>query len=253
MRHAIAALVSMVLVVALTIGGFFAIQPAPVQAQATLVDCQLVVGQQTRVVCTLAGETVLNTVVDVPTVTLPPLPQATVTVPGATVTLPPATVTAPAPPRATETVRVNVPVPGPTSTVTVNVPTDGSTATVTLPPQPGKTVTETVRPNGSPVPTVTETATATETVEVEPTTGQTPDESGTIDRNSEDSGFFSPEIDLGDRTITAGETGLGLLGLLLIFALVVGGMFYGFRRGQLTRETNESDFLRAMLDRSKTE
>lgn len=256
MKPAITALVSMVLLVTLTIGGFFLTAPAPVQAapSATLVDCQLVVGPTTRVVCTLAGETVLNTVVDLPTVTLPPLPQATVTAPGATVTVSPpqatATVTAPAGPRATETVTVNVPVPGPTSTETVKVevPTNGSTATVTLPPKPGKTVTQTVKPNGQPVPTVTETTKIVEEVTGQPTVG-----SGTIDPNGntgkKDEDFLRFDLDLGDESVSAGEASVGILGALVILALILAGMYYGFRRGMAVVNREEAYFLRDMLQK----
>lgn len=251
MKHVLSALVAIVLIVGLTLGSFLSVKPQEAQA-ATLIDCQLVVGQQTRVVCTLAGETLLNTVVDLPTVTLPPLPAVTVTAPGATVTLPP--VTLPAPPRATETVRVNVPVPGPTATVTVDVPTNGSTATVTLPPEPRatKTVTESVRNGTSSVkPTATATATETVTEEVQ-VTGQPDPDRGTVEADTDDGGFFSPEIDFGDDTVTAGEAGVGLLGALLIIALILAGMYYGFRRGITVAGREEAYSLRSMLDRSKT-
>ena len=108
-------------------------------------------------------------------------------------------------------------------------------------------MTETVRPNGEPVPTVTETVTA----QPESTTGQDEPESGTVEPNNDDS-FFSPEIDFGDETVTAGEAGVGLLGALLIIALILAGMYYGFRRGIATNNREEAYFLRSMLDRSKT-
>lgn len=249
MRHA---LVAVFTTLVLAFGSAFAVvafnpEPPPAAA-ATLIDCELVVGQQTRVICTLAGEVLLNTVVDLPTVTLPPLPQATVTAPGVTVTLPPATQTI-TPPRATETVRIPLPpvtvTAGPNATATVTLPGSNSTTTVTLPPKAGSTITKTVRPNDTPVPT--ETVTTTETA-----TGQPQPESATVDPSGSEDDFLRFDLDLGDDSVSAGEAGVGLLGALLILLAIWAGMTYGYRRGRVSAEVGESNFLRDLLDNNKT-
>lgn len=248
MRHAISAVVAVMLIIILTVGSFMATAPEPASADP-VVTCELVTGPVTRVVCTAAGVVVLNTVVDLPTVNVP---GPTVTAQGHTVTLPPVTLPpqaqgTPQGPRNTVTVAVPGPtvagptvrIPGPTKTVTKNVA--GPTRTVTKPPKPQSTVTQ----------TATTTATATETIVAEPT-GQTDPDSGRVDDNEPDNGFFTPGIDFGDDNVTVGEAGIGLLSALLIIAMILSGMGYGFRRGLKAGRAGESDFLRAVLDRSKT-
>lgn len=191
-----------------------------------------------KVCGTLLGEP-LTEIVEVtipgPTITAPP-----VTVQGPTITVRPdpirvtETITPP-PVRLTETVTI-APQPQVTATETV---------TETLGPnnEPQATVTETVRPNGEPVPTVTETVTAT---------GQPQPESATVEPSTRDDDFFRFDLDLGDDSVSAGEAGVGLLGALLILLAIWAGMTYGFRRGRLSAEEGESDFLRDVLDRNKT-
>lgn len=247
MKHALIAIASIVMFIVLAVGASVALAPAePVYAQAEIVNCEVQGLNPVRVVCTAAGVVVLNTTLDVPTVTLPPV---TVTAPGATVTLP-------APPRATETVRVpgptvQIPVPGPTQTVTVNVPGEGTTATVTLPPKPGATKTVTIRPDGTPVPTATQTVTVTEQATPESTvspSGQDEPDRGTLD---EDTGFFSPDVDLGDDEFTLGETGLGLLSLLALAAVGLFAVYGGYRLGRKSAVDEDTEFLRALLDSVK--
>ena len=244
MKHVLSALVGVVLIVALTLGGIFA-TPSPSPAAP--------LAQETEgCVITVAGIKVCGTLLG------QPLPEVVeVTVPGPTITLPPVTVTdvvtiRPDPIRVTETIRpapvritetVTLP-PLPQATVTEIVPNE----TVTANPEPQATVTETVRPNGQPDPTVTETVEVTSDPEV---TRQDDPESGTVEPNN-DPPFFSPEIDFGDDTVTAGEAGVGLLGALLIIGLILAGMSYGFRRGMAVENREEAYFLRSMLDRSKT-
>lgn len=241
MKHVLSAIVGVLLIVTLTLGSIFVTTtPAPA----------VPVTQETQgCVLSLAGVRVCGTLLE------QPLPEVvTVTVPP--VTLPPVTVTdvvtvRPDPIRVTETIRpapvrvtetVTAP-PVPQATVTVTENADGTpNSTSSVSPQP--TVTETVSPNGQPVPTVTETVT------VEPEGGQTVPPSDTVEPNSDES-FFSPNIDFGDETVTAGEAGVGLLGALLIFGLILAGMAYGFRRGIAVENREEAHFLRSMLDRNK--
>jgi hypothetical protein len=245
MKHVLSALVGVVLIVALTLGSIFA---TPTSAPAAPL------AQETEgCVITIAGVKVCGTLLG------QPLPEVVeVTVPGPTITLPPVTVTdvvtirpdpirvtetiRPAPVRITETVTLP-PLPQPTATVTESVPNGVPSVS-----PPRATVTETVRPNGQPVPTVTETATVTPDPEV---TRQPDPESDTVEPNN-DPPFFSPDIDFGDDTVTAGEAGVGLLGALLIIGLILAGMAYGFRRGIAVENREEAYFLRSMLDRSKT-
>lgn len=246
MKHAISALAAIVLIVGLTLGSFFAMSTPtpPASAEEHLVTCQLVVNQNTKVICIAAGVQVLNTAVDLPTVTLPPitLPPATVTAPPVTVTLPPVTLPAPPQVTATETVRIPLPQATATKTVTNNVP--GATETIRV-PVPGNTVTKTVSPEPTPVPTVTETVT-------EQATGQPQPSRDTLDPTSKKDDFFRFDLDLGDDSVSAGEAGVGLLGALLILTLIFAGMAYGFRRGMAAESEEEVSFLSAMLDRSKT-
>jgi hypothetical protein len=242
MRHALTAVAGVLLTVFIIAGTMFG-------ANASSGD------EPQGCVISIAGIKVCGTLLG------QPLPEvATVTVPP--VTLPPVTVTdvvtvRPDPIRVTETIRpepVRVtetvtapPVPQPTATVTETQVVGEPNRSDNTPSEPQATVTETVRPNGQPVPTVTETVTP----EPEQVTRQSDEQSGTVEPNNDDS-FFSPDIDFGDDTVTAGEAGVGLLGALLIFALVVAGMYYGFTRGQAVANREDAYFLRSMLDRSKT-
>lgn len=148
-------------------------------------------------------------------------------------------------------------IPGPTVTATVRVPGPVRTHRVTIRPAPivktirppQVTVTKTLAPK--PRPTRTVTATATETIVNEVTRQPTP-ESGRVEDNEPDRGFFTPDVNFGDNNITAGEAGIGLLSALLIIVMIMSGMGYGFRRGLKAGESGESDFLRTLLDRSKT-
>lgn len=252
MKHALSAVAAVVLILALTLGSIF-VTTTPAPAASPAQDTQ-------GCVLSVAGIKVCGTLLG------QPLPEVvTVTVPP--ITLPPVTVTdvvtvRPDPIRLTETIRpdpVRVtetvtaqPQAQPTATATA---TATQTVTETIAPGPSSdlspTVTETVRPNGQPIPTATETVTLRpEVVEV---TRQSEPESGTVEpSNEEDVPFFSRGIDFGDDDVTAGEAGVGLLGALLILLLIFGGMAYGFRRGIVSSESEESDFLRKLLDRSKT-
>lgn len=231
------------LTVLLVLGGLFLTTPSPAAEAQDTQGC--VVNTLGVKVCgTLLGQ---------------PLPEvATITVQGPTVTVPPVTVTdvvtvRPDPIRLTETIRpdpvrttetVTLP-PAPQATVTVTENADG-TPIATSTPQP--TVTETVRPNGEPVPTVTQTVTE----EPEQVTRQDPDESGSIEPEQDDEPFFSPDVDFDFTDPTITEAGIGLLSALLLIGLIMGSMLYGFHRGRKSEQSGEADFLRTLLDRSKT-
>lgn len=243
-KHVLSALAGVILIVALTLGSIFAApSPAPAAPVAQETEGCVITIAGLKVCGTLLGQPLPEVVeVTVPPITLPPVTETDVV----TIRPDPIRVTEtirPAPVRVTETV-TPPPLPQPTATVTVH--TDG-TPNSTPSASPQATVTQTVRPNGQPVPTVTETV----EVEVEQDTGQSDPESGTVEPNN-DPPFLSPDIDFGDDTVTAGEAGVGLLGALLIIALILGGMAYGFRRGIAVENREEAFFLRSMLDRSKT-
>jgi len=247
MRHALIAVVMTFVLAFVTVFAANASGPEPAP-EACIIN---VLG--VKVCGTLLGEPLTNIV--------------EVTVPGPTITVPPVTVTdvvtvrpdpirltetiRPDPVRLTETVTIG-PQPQATATATATVtekttvkePSSGATGNV-----PAPTVTETVRPNGKPVPTVTETATVSVT---ETATGQPQPESGTVvPSDSQDEDFFRYDLDLGDDSVSAGEAGVGILGALVILALILGGMAYGFRRGRASFESEETNFLRNLLDRNK--
>lgn len=184
-------------------------------------------------------ETVTETPTPAPTVTLPPLPGPTVTIsprPQPTITIPgpTATITKILPP-IIEFERTII--PGPTRTVFV----PGPTRTVT-----GPVVTETATPFPLPAKTVTATATETITERAVPTR-QPPPRRDTMD----DDRFFRFDIDLGDRSLSAGELGIGLLTLLALVAVVLMAMYGGYVLGYKDQEQQDTDFIRALLDRSK--
>lgn len=231
MSHAFKAVASVVLTVLMIVGAMFLTSSPATPAPVAQADEGCVIN--------VVGIKVCGTLVDTP------LPEV-VTVTGPTITLPPATITLP--PR---TVTIN---PNPATVTTTITPVPVRvTETVTAPSQPQATVTATLPgrtttstpSNGVPTVTVTETI-------VERVTRQPDPVSGTIEPD-EDEPFFSPKIDFGDDNITAGEAGVGILGALILIALVIGGMWYGFQRGRKSEQSTESDFLRSMLDRSKTE
>ena len=251
MRHALAAISSIIIVMVFVFGSLFVSSPEPATAGPDpVVSCQVVVQNPARIVCTAAGVQVLNTVVQLPTVTLPPV---TVTAPGATITLPPRTVTLPASPQATRT--IEVPGPTQTATATVTAPGSNSTATVTLPAKPGPTVTLTARPSGTsaPVPTKTKTITApVETVTLTPSvspSGQKDPERGTLDSDDD---FVSPDVDLGDGNITIVEAGLGALSLIALAFVGLLAVYGGYRMGRKSAADEDTDFLRTLLDNVKS-
>lgn len=240
MTHASKAIVGVMLTVLLVIVSlFFVASPAqPAESEQATEGCVInVLGIK---VC---GTLLNQPLPEVVTVTAPPvtLPPATVTLPGQTHTV----TIRPDPVRVTETIT-----PAPVRvTETVTAPSQPqATATATVTERvPQATATTTIRPNGQPVPTATETVTIVEQV-----TRQPDPDSGTIEPEQDDP-FLSPDIDFGDSEVSAGEAGIGLLGALLLLALVMGGMWYGFHRGRRSEESIESDFLRTLLDRTKTE
>lgn len=236
MKHALSAVVGVLLTVFIIAGTMFGANASSGEdPQGCVISIAGV-----KVCGTLLGQPLPEAV----TVTVPPpnLPTVTVTLPGQTTTVNPGaplTVTKiPEPVRVTETVTTP---PLPQATVTV---TENSAGQPVETSAPQATVTKTVRPNGKPVPTVTETVTP----EPDQTAGQSEPESGTVEPNN-DEGFFSPNIDFGDETVTAGEAGVGLLGALLIFGLVVAGMYYGFSRGIKAANREDAFFLREMLQK----
>lgn len=155
----------------------------------------------------------------------------------------------------TETIRVRVPgptvrvtVPGPTSTVkipqdveTVFRPGETVTVFVSRGPQGVTTETATSAPRRGPVETVTETVTPSPP-------RQDPTDDATIDSPGE---FFTPDINFGDNRPTVAEVGIGLLTALLILAITMLGMFYGYRIGRKRQENDETNFIRALLDEAK--
>jgi len=237
MKHVLSSVVGVILVLVLTIGAFFLPPQQPAQADPLLPNCTVtVLGESSNlsVTCTdpVTGATIPPSQVDLGV--LGEVLTVTVNVPGATVQVPGPTVTVrPAPVRITRTIRPQPVRVTATATVTRNVPGP----TVTVKPKP-RTITKTLTP--APV-VVTET--------VEPDAGQEDPQSGTIEPDGNEP-FFSPKIDFGDDDLTAGEAGLGILGALLLIALVMAGMGYGFYRGRKSEESGEADFLRTLLDRN---
>lgn len=187
------------------------------------------------------------------TVTLPPIvttetveiPGPTVTIPGPTetVTIAAPTVTLPPLPNATITLPgVTLPpitLPGPTSTVTIipgSTLTPRATRTVTV--ETTKTAspitkTETVTASPSPAPTVTATVTATPR--------QEPDQGDTIESG--------PTIIRPQDLTTIEQVGLGFLAILAIAGLIIGGMWSGYYLGFKESDAKEANFLKALLGR----
>lgn len=211
-------------------------EPNPQAASAApLVDCQVVVGNNTRVVCSAAGLVVLNTEVNLPTVTLPPLVVRT-TAPG--------TVT-------TRTVEV----PGNTRTVTRTAqpePQGIVTVTRTASPEPritsAPTATRTINPTVTATSTATATATSTVTapgqtetsyVTVAPAPTQVA-EPGT-DRNT-----FIPLPFPEDNPVLKAVVGTGYI--LAFLALLILTMWLGYYLGYKNSDRENSNFLKLISD-----
>lgn len=96
-----------------------------------VVDCDVVVGNQTRVVCSALGQVILNQRLTVPTVTLPPI-RVTITAPP--IRVPGDTITE----TVTVSPRTQV-IPGPTRTATAQP--DNNATNRTGPPQPTASIT----------------------------------------------------------------------------------------------------------------
>ena len=217
MRHALLAVVSVFMVVALTIGSVFVSGEDSAQAVPLVPECTIVVlGESSNLGVTC---------IDPATGAIIPPAELDLNLIGSQLQV---TVNTPQP---AVTVTATVQVPGPTKTETVRPAPVRVTKTVR--PAPVR-VTETVRPTPvtiRPEPIrITRTATVTpepvvvtETVEAEPTRQAEP-ESGTLGRNRDDESFFRYDFDLGDESVSAGEAGVGLFGALLIIALILGGM-----------------------------
>lgn len=151
------------------------------------------------------------------------LPLPTVTIKGPTITLPPITVPGP-----------TIKVPGPTETITVEVP--GPTITA-----PTETVTEEVTRDVTE--TVTETATE-ESIVTETVTGQPAPEGGTITPEppeASDRGGFIGVIQ---------AVGVGILSLILLFFIVIFGMYLGWRMGRKGQEKEDIAFMQDLLDKA---
>lgn len=147
--------------------------------------------------------------------------------------------------------------PGPTQTITVRPQPGIQTVpgpTVTLPPAPQPTRTVTVTPRAEPtgpVPTVTATTTVTP-APLAPTgqPGVTDDIVRPQERDKD--GFFRFDFDPFDDEFTAAEAGVGLLTILALVALMLAAMYSGYVLGYKDRERKDTDFMRALLERSKT-
>lgn len=247
MKHVVSALSATVLLVALVVGIFSFTSPEPPAQAADVVECEVVSGPVVRVVCTAAGVVVLNTVLDVPSATVT-LPGATVTLPGETKTIevPGKNKTITLPPQAQAPSTVRVPpitvTPAPV-TETVRIP--APTVTKTAPPKPRATVTKRVE-----VPGKTTTLTsAPETTTITPSpTASGQDRGGSASIEPKEKKFFSLEINPGDDNITAGEAGLGILGLLAIIGLFFLGVYTGYYLGFRNKEVDDTHFMRAMRD-----
>lgn len=184
-----------------------------------------VTGQAVAVRCVLGNVVLLNVnlPINIPTITLPPLP---------------------APPRATVTVRVNVPgdtetvrVPGPTKTVT-KAP---KTVTVTLPGED-----KTIR-----VPVTGPTKTATVTASANPSpVGPTPSASNTPGGQSEvhRANMGGTRTETIVKGVGVGALALAALALLGFLALLLGYKL-GFTDGGQKELTSEREWMRNLLDK----
>jgi hypothetical protein len=191
-------LVSILAVIAMLIACIFAGVNASAEANDPTPTCTV---QVSNVICVLAGVTILNQPINVPTVH--------VTGPTVTVTIPPI--------RTTQTVTV----PGPTHTVTA----PGSTQTITASPVvTTETVTATNGPSALPTATVTANGLSSATTTVTATPRQDPSPSGTVDP---DSGVLSNI----PPTVVKTGVGLGIIALLALLILLgmYGGYYIGYR------------------------
>lgn len=185
-----------------------------VETPAETLDCQTIRidPNNLKVVCTLAGAVVVNTVVAIPNG------------PTVTVSLPPI--------RTTQTVEVQ----GPRSTATINVPVPGPTQTVTsVVTAPGPTVTA----NG---PTSTATVSVTETASGQPTPGPAtlgPSESGSPDS----AGVFIPSPTTVKGAAITGGILLALVALLLI------ALFSGYTLGYKESDMATVAWIKRLLDK----
>jgi hypothetical protein len=176
---------------------------------------------QVRVVCTAAGIIVLDQTINLPpgpTVTLPPLPGATITVhvPGPV-----------------ETATVRVPVPGPTQSVTATQTLSGPTSTVTV---------------SGPTKSVTANSTQTATVTASESSGQVGNGGATMDPTPvvNDPVISIPNI---ETPAQAAVVGLGLLALLT--AIVLLGLYAGYVLGYKDADKENAGFMKAMISKVK--
>jgi len=237
MRQGILAVISVFIVVSLFLGSMFMSNSAaadPIVPQCTITA--LGTSNNVSVTCVdpVTGATLGPNEIDLNVVGN----QVVVTVPGEVIT---------------ETVQI----PGPTRTVTIRPAPVRVTKTVT--PAPVRVTetatvvrTETVRP--APV-RITRTATVTPepvriTETVSPSGQDTPDRD-TLDDDSGDDGFFSPKIDFGDGSVTAGEVGLGLLSIIGLTLVGLLAVYAGYAMGRKASKDEDTDFMRTLLDSVK--
>lgn len=159
--------------------------------------------------------------------------------------LPTVTVTVRPPP-----VRVTVNVPGPTRFITLPGQ-PGQTRTVTV---PGPTTTRTVPgpsagPSVGPTMAPTQQSQATKTVTVSPS-GQPSPTRGTLGPG--DTTEHEPFITLDTPSGVARTVGFGLLSLLALVAIVLLGMAYAFQVGRRSKEDEDTNFMREVLDSVKS-
>lgn len=186
-----------------------------------VVQCQIVAGAPTKVVCTAAGVVVLNTTVNAPTVTLPPLPAVTIgpiRIPGPTVT---ETATVTSPPRNTTE----------TETVTIEPEPETVTETVTVEPEPERLPGPTVTVPGEPGQATTEY------VRVEPDTDVSPPDTSIL-----------PGVPDGPVE----KTLIGGLSLIVLLAIVLGALYAGYIMGYKDSDKDNVSFLRSLRDNIMT-
>ena len=73
----------------------------------------------------------------------------------------------------------------------------------------------------------------------------------TVEPKAEEQEFFSGDIDFTDNFLTAPEAGIGLFSAATVLLVILCSMMYGFHRGRKSEQSEESDFLRTLLDRVK--
>lgn len=175
--------------------------------------------QVSNVVCVLAGVTILNSPINIPTVHVPG--------PTVTVSVPPVTQT--------------VHIPGPTQTVTL----PGGTQTITVTPAPAtQTVTAPNSPSALPTATVTTTVQGgLGTTTVTSTPRQPQPTSGTLDPSGGGPLAGVPRI------VKVTGVGVGIIALLALLILL--GLYGGYYMGYKDSDRADANFFRALLNNSK--